>query len=305
MRTLFGMEGLRPLPESTVCIGVFDGVHLGHRSVIQRAVSMARENSRPCVLFTFDRHPMAILAPENCPKELIPLEWKLKRIDDQGVDVCILAQFDEEFAQQTRDEFLNNILVKQLSAKEVIVGHDFAFGKGRSGTGEWLAKQIPTTIVEARESEGERVSSTQIRQLIEAGSIEMANKLLGDTFLASGVVMKGQKLARTWGIPTINLALLTQQVIPGFGIYAGRALTEVGQYSAAISVGNRPTFEGAGFAIEAHLLDFPGVNLYGTAVVLEFHYFLRTEAKFDNVELLIEQIKLDCVEAKSLMEIKL
>lgn len=302
MRTLFGLEGLRPLPESTVCIGVFDGVHIGHRAVIKKAVESARKNSRPCVLFTFDRHPMAVLAPDKCPKELIPLETKLKRIDQQNVDVCILAQFDEQFSSQTREEFFSNILIHQLGAKEVVVGHDFAFGKGRSGTGEWLTTQIETTIVPAQLLDGERISSTQIRQLIDSGKIETANRLLGDPFVASGVVMKGQELARTWGMPTLNLALLTQQVIPCYGIYAGRAQTEVGDFVAAISVGMRPTIEGAGFAIEAHLLDFPGDSLYGTAVVLEFHHFLRTEAKFASVEELTEQMKRDCIDAKARME---
>ncbi len=303
MRTLFGLEGLRPLPESTVCIGVFDGVHLGHRAVISAAVKIARKEQNPCVLFTFDRHPMAVLAPEKCPNELLPLEEKIRRIEKLDVDVCILAQFDEAFSSQSRDEFLKNVLINQLNSKQVVVGHDFAFGKNREGNGEWLSNHLPTTIVSPCENNRERISSTQIRNLIEEGKVERANELLGEPFLASGVVMKGQQLARKWGIPTINLALLTKQVIAGFGIYAGKAKTDFGNFNCAISVGNRPTIEDAGFSIEAHLLDYPGQDLYGTAVSIEFHRFLRTEAKFESVEELINQMKKDCIDARNVMEV--
>lgn len=294
MQTVFGFDSVGAhWPESTVCIGVFDGVHLGHQAVIREAVSRARAAGRPAAAVTFDRHPMSVIAPDKKPKAVLSPRLNLAKMATQGLDICVIAVFDDAFAQISAEEFFANYLVGRLKATEMVIGHDFAFGHQRKGTPDWLAARITTHIHPPMEMDGLRISSSLVRQAIGEGRIADARRMLGGEYSLSGVVVRGQRLGTELGVPTANVLPLFDQVFPGAGIYAGRAFCEGRTYAAAISVGWRPTVPGAGYAIEAHLMDFAGGELYGREITLEFLERLRDELAFDNVEQLAEQMQMD------------
>jgi riboflavin kinase/FMN adenylyltransferase len=279
--------------ESTVCIGVFDGVHLGHRAIIEATAEDAIANKRVSVVVTFDRHPIEVLRPEGAPPRILSQSLKLARIEQLGIACCVVLRFDDAFASMSPDDFIKDTLIGQLNARKVVVGHDFAFGKNREGTGERLSNFVDTTIVEAVQLDGRRVSSTEIRSLIAAGDIARAARLLGGPCELSGVAVRGREQGRLLGFPTVNFAFAEKVLMPLNGVYAGECDTRVGTFKAAVSIGDRPTYEGAGFAVEAHLLDYPGDDLYGTSVRLRLDARLRDEEQFDREEDLIAAIERD------------
>lgn len=272
---------------------MFDGVHLGHLEVIRRAVGLAGINQEPCSLVTFDRHPATVVAPERAPLAVSSLDQNLERFESASVDVCVVLPFDANMANVSADEFFRTVLESKLAAKRIVVGHDFAFGHNREGTPEWLAERIETTVVPPFEIAGHRVSSSAIRQAVIAGSINEANLLLGHMFCLRGIVGHGEKLGRQLGYPTVNLNLGIRQVVPAHGIYVGLAKTRLGSFGAAISVGTRPTVGGDSVTVEAHLLDYPGDDIYGSVVDLQFVSRVRDELKFSNLDELTTQIGLD------------
>lgn len=278
---------------AVVCVGTFDGVHLGHQKVISTAVERARASEQPCVLLTFDRHPAATLAPDDKPPAVATLDQNLEAFEKLGVPVCVVLTFDEQLSHVTASEFLDEILVSCLKAGELVVGHDFALGRGREGSTEWLAARIETTVVPPFQLDGRRVSSSEVRSAVADGRVERAGVLLGRPFAISGVVVSGQKLGHELGYPTINIARSDDQVTPGDGIYAGRCKTGLGEFKAAISVGLRPAVESDERTIEAYLLDFPGDEIYGQSVELLFHTRLRDQMYFDDLDSLKSQIKAD------------
>ncbi len=297
MQVHFGVELLRAeWLGAVVCIGTFDGVHLGHQEVVRTAVSRAAELEQPCIVVTFDRHPAAVLNPAKLPKAIASLEENLVIFEKLGAAVTIVLPFDKALSETHAEDFFSNILVKKLKADSVVVGHDFAFGKGREGTPEWLEKRIETVIVPAYEIDGKRVSSSDIRRAIESGRLDEASRWLGRPFELPGVVVPGQRLGRQLGYPTLNLARSFDQIIPADGIYAGRCVTRFGDYKAAISIGFRPAVQGKARTIEAYLLDYTGEDLYGSAVLLRFHLRLRDEMNFPTLDALKDQIAVDVKE---------
>jgi len=298
--TVYGLEALTASwKESTVSVGVFDGVHLGHQAVIRKARDDAKAHRRPCIVLTFDRHPLSVLRPEECPPTILPPDLKIRKIEKLGVDILVIVRFDKEFASQSPEEFTENILKKHLRADTVVVGHDFAFGKDRAGDVHWLKEKITTIAVPPETHEGQRVSSTDIRKKIKDGNIKAANVLLGSPYGISGIVVPGSGWGRELGIPTMNIVPVVEQILPRYGIYAGYAETGCGKFQAASSIGERPTV-GTGFAIEAHLLDFPIQELYGEFVVLFFVEHLREEEKFLNIDELQKQMQKDIEQVRAM-----
>lgn len=290
----FGHERIQAeWSRSVVCIGTFDGVHLGHRELISMTVARGRELECPSIVVTFDRHPAATLAPEREPLPVSTMEQNLAILASLGVSCVVVLPFDREMSEMSADSFFDEILKGALKAEETVVGHDFAFGAGRVGTTDWLRGRIPTSVVEAQVFHGERASSSGIRRLIEAGELEEASAFLGRPYAIDGVVVAGQKLGRTLGFPTVNLARSARQILPPDGIYAGSLRTLGGDFRAAISVGYRPTVEGDHRTIEAYLLEYPGDSLYGQAVRLEFWSYLRGEEKFGSLDDLKVQMAKD------------
>jgi riboflavin kinase/FMN adenylyltransferase len=295
-----GLNGFLPKwEEAVVCIGTFDGVHLGHQKVIGQAVSLARSKNIPCILVTFDRHPAKTLRPDKCPQAISTLGQNLEVIKQCGIDITVILRFDKELAETTAQDFLDKILRQHLHVTTLVIGHDFAFGKGREGTGEWLSERIETVVVPAYELEGERVSSSGIRAALNNNDLSKARKWLGRNYALDGIVAHGEKVGRTLGFPTANLALLTDQIIPAVGIYGGIAITSYGNFRAAISVGYKPTFGEHALGIEAYLLDYPGESLYGHSLRLEFIEYIRGEVKYESVEQLTQQIQSDVLTVRN------
>jgi riboflavin kinase/FMN adenylyltransferase len=280
-------------PESIVCIGTFDGVHRGHQALIQTAVDQARAHELPAVIVTFDRHPAAILDPLHKPASLGTLEQNVIAMRQLGAGVCVILPFNEDLRQTPAEHFLERILRVKLHASALVVGHDFAMGRDRVGTADWLAERIPTTILPPVEEAGVRISSSAIRSAIMQGEVAEAARFLGRPYALRGVVIGGQKLGRTLGYPTINLARSTDQAIPADGVYAGRAVTPQGEFRAAISIGMRPAVQGKHRTVEAFLLDYPGDSLYGQAVELSFVARLRDELPFASLDDLVAQMAKD------------
>jgi riboflavin kinase/FMN adenylyltransferase len=303
MQVHLGLDLLRPeWPGAVVCVGTYDGVHVGHCAVIGHAVEKALATERPCVVVTFDRHPAATLDPDHKPPAIRSLASNLARIEELGVGACVVLPFTKDLSQTSSDRFLRQLLLGRLHAETVVVGHDFGFGKGREGTVEWLSKRIDTVAVSPVLRDGVRVSSSEIRSAILSGDLERANTFLGKPFAIEGVVVGGQKLGRTLGYPTINLARSFDQAVPADGVYAGRAHTPRGTFKAALSIGFRPTVDGTHRTIEAYLLDYPGESLYGCPVMLEVHKRLRGEERFASLDDLKRQMDADVLATASVIQ---
>lgn len=302
MRIIYGIENVVPTwSVSAVSVGVFDGVHRGHRAVISRLVSEARARGNPAIVLTFDRHPDVLLRPSLAPKALLPLDLRLGRIADLGVSLAVVVAFTDAFAGMNPEEFLSRVLRGALKAETVVVGPDFRFGTGRMGDVDWLASRLRTVVVPYEEVSGGRVSSTRIRSLVAEGRIREANELLGYSYTLAGLVVPGCGRGKSLKVPTVNLGLALPQVVPASGIYAGFGFLRGEKYMAAISVGDRPTFEQAGFALEAHFLDYGGSDLYGVDIVLEFVERLRDQQVFSSSEELREAMFEDLERVRSVL----
>ncbi len=294
MLILFGAAGLEPEWKATVlCIGTFDGFHLGHQAVIKTAVGIARAAELPCGLVTFDRHPAMTLAPHKAPQALSKPTDNLDLLRDLGVDLTVVLAFDRAMSEMSAEAFLGTILRAQLRGNHMVVGHDFAFGHDRLGTTDWLSTQIQTTVVPPFEMDGRRVSSSLIRSSLETGDLEAANRLLGRPFAIRGVVVKGDQLGRTLGFPTANIASPARHILPPDGVYAAEVTTPFGSYRGAISIGDRPTVNGDHRVVEAFLLDYPGHNLYGRAVTVNMWRLIREQRHLDSLEELKQWITKD------------
>ncbi len=271
-----------------LAVGEFDGVHLGHREVI----------AGNDTVLTFDPHPLAVIRPEAAPKLLMSLEAKIAAIEELGVQELVVIPFDQTFASQSAQEFIDQILVKRLQATHVSVGENFRFGHRAAGDCAMLAAEdrFQTRVVKLVEVDGELVSSSHIRALVLAGDVDRAARFLGAPFALAGVVVEGDRRGRTLGFPTANIVPDEDLICPGHGVYAARA----GGSCAAVSVGVRPTFgTGRAVLVEAYLID-RDVDLYGRLLRVQFLQRLRGERRFGTAEGLIEQMKLDVEHTREL-----
>jgi riboflavin kinase/FMN adenylyltransferase len=301
MQVHFGTELLHAEWSSAVaCVGTFDGVHLGHQTLIREAVAKAKGLELPTIVVTFDRHPAAVLAPERAPKAIASIEENLAQFQKLGVAVAVILPFDAALSRMSADKFLNDVLRRDMRASEIVVGHDFAMGNGREGTTSWLQARIPTDVIPPFEVDGARVSSSAIREAVVAGHMDVAAKLLGRGFVVSGVVVSGERLGRQLGFPTANLARSFDQVMPADGVYAGEMETPYGVFRAAASIGCRPAVGGVSRTIEAYLLDYPGQSLYGCHVRLRLDAWLRAESDFPSLDALVKQIEQDVQQVRRL-----
>ena len=293
---------------TVVTIGVYDGVHLGHRALIGRVRAMAEELGAASAVVTFDRHPATVVRPESAPLLLTDLGQRIELLESTGVDATLVIHFDQERAHESAEDFVREILVGCLRARAVVVGHDFHFGHNRRGNvpmlqemGAELDFDVLGISLVGDPGEHEVVSSTRIRQLLQAGEVAAAAELLGRPHEVRGVVHDGDKRGRELGFPTANVGVPSDILLPADGIYAGwyeRADGSV--HPAALSLGRRPTFyeQADESLLEAYLLDFDG-ELYGEPAKVRFVARLRGEVKFDSVEALVEQMGRDVEETRS------
>ena len=289
-----------------VVIGVFDGVHKGHQELLTRAKAIA--DGREIIALTFDPHPTTVFAPDRAPSMLTTLPDRVELLKIHGADQVAVMKFNEKFAAMSAEDFVKNVLVDQLHASTVIVGKNFTYGHKAAGNVDSLIKSATTYnfTVDAQElnsDNGEVISSSRIRTLIHEGNVEDARLLLGRPHRLDGVVVHGEKRGRQIGYPTANLGNIEGQTIPADGVYAGWLTVGINFWPAAISIGTNPTFEGErGRQVEAYALDQEGLELYDKNASIEFGWRLRPTLKFDGLEPLLAQMKIDCDQARKLTE---
>lgn len=300
---------------SVVAIGKFDGVHTGHRAVIDRARVDAATGGARVVAVTFDRNPLALLRPEICPDNLIGVHQKLQLLAETGIDATLLLRFDRELADLPAREFVEHVLVGALGVRTVLVGRDFRFGRGGAGNPELLAdlgREFGFTVdvvddVRAIDA-GRRVSSTWIRELLAEGDVETAAKLLGRVPSVWGEVVHGLKRGRELGFPTANLSSECEGFVPADGVYAGWLIDEGSpdglrrgiRYPAAISIGTNPTFDDVPVRqVEAYVLDETDLDLYGHRVEIQFASRIRGMVAFDGIDALVRQMTDDVAQVRT------
>ena len=316
MATRVRREREDPGPWSTgsvVTIGAFDGVHGGHRRVLQLVRELADARGLDAVCVTFDEHPARVVRPDSAPRLLTDTEHKLELLAAADlVDLVAVLTFDAERAAESAEEFVQEVLVERLAARLVVVGADFHFGRGRGGdvamldrVGADLGFEVIGLglVAPADDPQHEAYSSTRVRGLLAAGDVAGAAALLGRPHEVRGTVVHGDARGRELGFPTANVPVDDGILLPADGIYAGTLRTDDGiERPAAISLGRRPTFyadQGASL-LEAHVLDFTG-DLYDRPVAVRFVERLRGEERFDSVEALVEQMGRDCERARQIL----
>jgi riboflavin kinase/FMN adenylyltransferase len=301
-----GEVGARPL---AVAIGNFDGVHLGHQALIRAARAQAEARDADAAVLTFTPHPARVFAPALAPPLIMSLERRLELFAELGMDVAVVEPFTRAFAAVEAEDFVRDVLAGALRAREVVVGYDFSFGRGRRGNPRLLGELggqlgLGVTVVPPVTVDGLTCSSTKVREFVLEGRVEGAALLLGRPFEIVGPVVRGAGRGRQIGFPTANLRP-EAELLPGVGIYAARARILDGgggasaSFRAALSVGRNPTFVDAGaVSVEAHLLDFDG-DLYDRRLRVEVVQRLRDERRFSSVEELVAAIREDVARARA------
>ena len=284
---------------TSVAIGIFDGVHSGHQQLLRTAKLFGR-----VLALTFYPHPTSIFAPDRTPPQLLSIEDRIELLKFHGADDVVVIEFTKEFSEMTPDQFIAEILVTQLGATHVVVGENFTFGYKAAGNWEYLinhAAGFDVTSEKLDENRGTPVSSSRIRTLIQDGDVERANELLTRPHYVRGPVIHGEKRGRTIGYPTANIGLAPLATIPADGVYAGWLTVGNNRWAAAISIGTNPTFPGVrGRQVEAYAVDQIGLELYGQDAKLEFVWRLRDTVKYESLDALLVQMAKDCDQTRTL-----
>ena len=288
------------MKERTIyALGFFDGVHLGHQALLKACRELAECHGCKAGAVTFTTHPDSLVSGKT-PALLTTNEDKRRLLRYYAMDTVVELPFDKQLMATLWTAFLEQLL--EEGAAGFVCGDDFRFGAKGSGTAEKLAafckeKGLPYAIVPEQLLDGQRISSTRIRSVLEQGDMEQAKRLLGHPLILTGTVLAGKQLGRTMDIPTANLSLPESLVTPKFGVYACKVWAEGKEYLAVTNIGTRPTVEGEGITVEAHLLDFDG-DLYGKEITVAFYDFLRPEQKFADLDALKTQIAADIAKVK-------
>jgi riboflavin kinase/FMN adenylyltransferase len=288
-----------------LALGNFDGFHLGHQAVVGEAVQWARTEGRPAIVATFDPHPQRFFTPDAPPFRLTTLDQREALFEDVGAAAMMVFHFDAALAGTTADDFVCELLGKRFGAAGVVTGEDFTFGKGRAGNVGVLRDRGGTCGIAARTvgpvlDDGRPISSSRIREALQAGDCGEAARLMTRPFAIRGTVEHGDKVGRTLGYPTANLPL-GNYLRPRYGVYAVTAQLPDGRVlKGAANLGVRPQFEPPKELLEPYFFDFSG-DLYGQEIEVAFHRFLRPEAKFDSLDALKTQMDADCAEAQRVL----
>jgi riboflavin kinase / FMN adenylyltransferase len=285
------------LTRSAVTVGMFDGVHLGHRALLDALREEAKRIHGKSVALTFDTHPAEILRPDKAPKFINTLDQRVAALEAAGVDVIVVAKFDRSISEMSPREFFDNVLAERLKAVSVVVGPDFRFGKNKAGDFNLLAeigveKGVAAIAVPPVRIDDVPVSSTRVRTLLKHGHVEDAQRLLGRPFVLEGTVVKGAGLGRKLGFPTANVQVESGQLVPGQGVYSGDALVLGRAFQSLISIGSRPTVGGTETVVEVYIVGFKG-NIYGEQIRVGFRSRLRDQQKFAGLDELVEQMRRD------------
>ncbi|MCX8528624.1 MAG: bifunctional riboflavin kinase/FAD synthetase [Rhodoluna sp.] len=285
-------------PETAVTIGKFDGVHLGHQALLADLIEISEEHGIASVVVTFDRHPDALLNPDALKQAITGPIQKQFLIREAGADALLTLTFDEALANLSPEEFVKKVLVDGLKARWVLVGADFRFGSKGSGNVDALIALgqkfgFRVTVVQPVVVDGEVVSTTLVREVLDRGDIAKAAELLGRPHLTTGIIEHGLKIGRTIGFPTANMSREAEGYLPVDGVYAGWLYADNERYPTALSVGINETFQAVPRLIEAHVIDHKDLDLYDKVVSLEYVQYVRPAAKFDGVDSLVAEINRD------------
>ena len=309
MKVHFELKNFKAI-NPVVTIGTFDGVHLGHRKVLQKLRDIANEKKGESVLFTFHPHPRLVLKPEESNLRLLTtLKEKTSLLEDIGIDHLIVFPFTKEFSELSYSDFVKDVLVDQIKTSYLVVGYDHKFGKNREGGFDFLKKcaekyQFEIAKLDALLVDDINVSSTKIRIAIEDGDMPGANKYLGYQFTLHGKVVEGKKLGREIGFPTANVeASDIHKIIPGYGVYAVKVFVAGKTYNGMLNIGTRPTFNKNADhrSIEVNIIDF-NKNIYGQDLTLIFVDRIREEHKFNGIDALVKQLEKDRLHASKILQ---
>ena len=308
MKLLYSFDELHQIQEKKVyALGTFDGIHKGHQSVIKEAVQEAKASNAVTIIITFERHPLSILNPERLPKTLLAPAMMDEILDEMNVDYILRFPMTQDFLNIEASVFLDN-LCKEQDIQAIVVGENFTFGVQGKGTPIFIKESLSNTNIQVIikplmtcDGHGKAVSSTMIRQAVKEGRMEDATNMLGRPFQFVGTVIKGDQRGRILGFPTLNFRLPNEMAIPPDGVFVNRVRIDGKWYGGVGNIGDNPTFKNQYHRCEVHVFDF-NQDVYGKEVLVQFISYLRGEVKFDNLDALIAQMKLD--EAKALSILK-
>ncbi len=307
MKVYTQIEDFRNIKNPVVTTGTFDGVHLGHQKIISRLIDVAKEEQGETVLLTFYPHPRMVLFPDDNELKLLNTQQeKIRLLEKYGIDHLIIHPFTKEFSRLTSVEFVRNILVNSIHTKRLVIGYNHHFGRNREGSFEHLKEFGPVygfdvEEIPAKDIDHIEISSTKIRQALQAGEVEVAATYLGHTYSVSGKVVQGKQLGRTIGYPTANILMEDKyKLIPADGVYAVKVELNGVMYQGMLNVGNNPTIEGKGRSLEVNIFDFDQ-NIYGDEATIYFIERLRDEVKFNGLDELKAALAKDKVNALKIL----
>lgn len=307
MKVIYGIgKAKKKYKKAVLAIGVFDGVHLGHQELITKAVNRAKSKNGQAIVMTFAPHPVKVLKPEIYLPYIVSIPHRMRLIESLGVSVCIIVRFTKRFARLSPENFIKKYLIERISPEEIIVGEEFRFGSGRTGTIEYfrdagLKFGFSVDPIQSINGANGKIGSTAIRKLIAAGQISEAAQCLGRYVSLLGKVKKGDGRGRTLGFPTANIAL-NDEVLPPTGVYAVYVKIADETYKAMANIGHRPTFKNKSSpaSLEVHIFDF-NQKIYGKEILIEFVKKTRNEKEFKNSNSLIFQLKKDEIHSRKIL----
>jgi riboflavin kinase/FMN adenylyltransferase len=302
LKTFTSTTHFSPSTKTIITIGTFDGVHIGHKKILQKVVAEAKKNNLTSAVLTFFPHPRFILNQNSDLKLLNTIEEKKALLNSTGLDALLIHPFDQEFANLSPEQFVKKILVDQLKISKIIIGYDHRFGKNRSADINDLIQfgtkyNFEVEQISAQELNEIAISSTKIRTALNEGNINLANNYLGYPYSFSGKVIKGKQIGRTIGFPTANIEIQEPlKLLPKNGVYIVKCLVKNQEVNGIMNIGNRPTVNGTSQSIEVHLLNFDE-DIYGLEITVKMIDFIRNEQKFENLDQLKSQIQKDKIQA--------
>jgi len=307
MKVIDGLENIKQkLPYPVLTLGNFDGVHLGHKAIFGMLKDRAQKKNGTSIVFTFVPHPLRVIAPERSPKLLTTYKDKLELIESFDIDMIICTHFTKDFANISAEDFCREILCKTLHVKEIFIGSNYLFGKGRKGSPELLRKigkecGFTVKVIDEINIDNVTLSSSVIRTLVAKGKVDEASKLLGRLYSVEGIVIEGAKRGKSLlNTPTANL-LTANELLPKDGVYAVTVDIKGTLYGGATNIGCNPTFEDKKFSFETHVLDFEGI-LLGKTIRVNFIKRIRDEIKFSSADQLAEQMKEDIKNIRNIIK---
>ena len=310
MKIYEGLDQFQPIEHAVVTSGTFDGVHIGHRKILSRIQEIARKQNGETVLITFWPHPRLVLFPDEHNLQLLnTFEEKIELLEQQGIDHLVKIAFTQEFSQTTSSDFIDEILVKGIGTKTLVIGYDHRFGRNREGSFESLKQNAGTYGFGVEEIPHQdihhvTVSSTKIRKALQEGKVEIAHEYLNQPYQINGIVVAGDKIGREIGFPTANIRIASPyKLIPQDGIYAVKVRHGSVWYGGMLYIGNRPTLNAENRSIEVNIFDFDQ-EIYDDQLRIEFIQQIRNDSKFENLDDLRHQLSRDKVAASKILSLK-